>query len=138
MISAPKLVDFLVHLFRVGLAWHIGGIYPSAISAFLEPHHHHKDSSHPNITKLMCTLYLQHPPSCKYFDLWNVKCLLLESWALAPSFTNFKLPWKTATLFALVTAKHCSDLTFLCTDNQHIFLQHHAAIFIPTSGGKMD
>ena len=33
-ISAPKLADFLVHLFWVGLAWHTSGIYHSAISAF--------------------------------------------------------------------------------------------------------
>ena len=39
--------------------------------------------------------------------------------------------------FALVTAKCCSDLS-LCVDNQHLFLQHHAAIFIPLSGGKTD
>ena len=35
-ISAPKLVDFLVHFFMIGLAWHTIGIH-SAISAFLEP-----------------------------------------------------------------------------------------------------
>ena len=50
----------------------------------------------------------------------------------------FKLAWKTATLLALVTAKHFSDLTLLCIDNQHLFLHHHTAIFIPASGGKMD
>ena len=33
-ISAPKLANFLVHLFQVGLAWHTIGIYCSAISAF--------------------------------------------------------------------------------------------------------
>ena len=63
---------------------------------------------------------------------------LLESWAPSSSLTTFKLAWKTATLLALVTAKHCSDLTLLCIDNQHLFLQHHAAIFIPMSGGKTD
>ena len=46
--------------------------------------------------------------------------------------------WKTATLFVLVTAKYCSDLSLLCIDNQHLFLQHHAAISIPMSGGKTD
>ena len=52
--------------------------------------------------------------------------------------TTFKLAWKTATLLALVTMKHCSDLTLLCIDNQHLFLQHNASIFIPLSGGKTD
>ena len=33
-ISAPKLANFLLHLFQVGLAWHTIGIYHSAISAF--------------------------------------------------------------------------------------------------------
>ena len=37
------------------------------------------------------------------------------------------------TLLALVKAKYFSDL-MLYIDNQHLFLQHHAAIFIPASG----
>ena len=88
----------------------------------------------------MCHFYLQHPPSRKQFDPWDVEHLLslLESWAPASSLTAFKLAWKTATLLALVTAKHCSDLTLLCVDNQHLFLQCNAAIFIPWSGGKTD
>ena len=53
-ISAPKLADILVHLFRVGLAWHTVGIYHSAMSAFLEPHCLHKASNEPVISKLMC------------------------------------------------------------------------------------
>ena len=84
----------------------------------------------------MCHFYLQHPPSHKHFDPWDVECLLslLESWALASSLTTFKLAWKAATLLALATAKHCFDL--LCIDNKHLCLQHHAAIFISISGGK--
>ena len=84
--------------------------------------------------------YLQLPPSYKWFDPWDVECLLslLESWTPTSSLTTFKLAWKTATLIALVTAKCCSDLTLLCVDNQHLFLQHNAAIFIPMSGGKTD
>ena len=139
-ISAPKLANFLLHLFQVGLAWHTIGIYRSSISAFLEPHCIHKASNHPVISKLMHHFYLQHPPSHKQFDPWDVEHLLslLESWAPASSLTTFNLAWKTATLLALVTAKHCSDLTLLCVDKQHLFLQHHAAIFIPLSGGKTD
>ena len=99
----------------MGLAWHTIGIYRSAISAFLEPHRIHKASNHPVISKLMHHFYLQHPPSHKWFDPWDVEHLLslLESWAPASSLTTFKLAWKTATLLALVTAKRCSDLTFL-------------------------
>ena len=137
-ISAPTLANVLLHLFQVGLAWHTIGIYRSAISAFLEPHQIHKDSNHPVIMKLMCHFYLQHPPSCKHFDPWDVEHLLslLESWAPASSLSTFKLAWKTATLLELVATKHCSDLTLLCVDNQHLFLQCNAAIFIPMSGGK--
>ena len=139
-ISAPKLANFLVHLFQVGLAWHTIGIYHSAISAFLDPHHLHKTSNHPVISKLMCHFYLQHPPSHKHFDPWDDECLLslLESLAPASSLITFKLVWKTATLLSLVIAKCCSDLTLLCIDNQHLFLQHYAVIFIPMSGGKTD
>ena len=84
--------------------------------------------------------YLQHPPSCKHFDPWDVEHLLslLENLAPASSLTTFKLAWKTATILMLVTAKHCSDLTLSCIDNQHLFLQCHAASFIPMSGGKTD
>ena len=107
---------------------------------FLEPHQLHKASNHPVISKLMHHFYLQHPHSCKCFDPWDVEHLLslLESWAPASSLTTFKLAWKTATLLALVTGKHCSDLTLLCIDNKQLFLQHNAAIFIPMSGGKTD
>ena len=63
---------------------------------------------------------------------------LLEGWALASSVITFKLAWKTATVLALVTAKHYSDLTLLCIDKQHLFLQHKVAIFIPMSGRKID
>ena len=69
--------------------------------------------------------------------MWSA-CYLLESWSPASSLTTFKLAWKTATLLALVTAEHCSDLTLLCVDNQHLFLQHNAAIFVPLSGGTTD
>ena len=134
-ISAPKLANFLVHLFQVGLAWWTIGMYHSAISAFLEHRRIHKGSNHPVISKLIHQFYLQHPPSHKHFDPWDLECFisLLENWAPASSFTTFKLAWKIVTLLALVTVKCCSDLTLLCIDNQHLFLQHHAAFFIPMS-----
>ena len=95
-------------------------------------------SAVPKARWLSC--YLKCPPSCKHFDPWDVEYLLshLESWAPASSLTTFNLAWNTATLVTLVTAKHCSDLTLLCIDNQHLFLQRNAAIFIPMSGGKTD
>ena len=82
--------------------------------------------------------YLQCP-SHKCFDHWDVENLLslLESWASTSSPTTFKLALKTTTLLALVTAKHCPDLTLLFIDNQHLF-SANAAIFIPLFGGKTD
>ena len=68
----------------------------------------------------------------------NVCCLCGESWAQASCLTTFKLALKTTTLLAFVPTKHCSDIFLLCINNQHLFLQHHAAIFFPVSGGKMD
>ena len=84
--------------------------------------------------------YLQHPPSHKHFDPWDVKHLwsLLKSWALDSSLTNLELARKTATLLTHATTKHCSDLTLLFIDNQLHFLQCYAVIFIPASGGRMD
>ena len=129
-----------MHLFQVGLAWQTIGIYHSAISTFLEPHCLHKASNHPVILKLMHHFYLQHPTSHKYFDPWDAEDLLslLESWAPESSLTTIKLGWRTATLLAPVSTKCFTDLTLLCIDNQHLFLQHHAAIFIPMFGGKTD
>ena len=123
-ICAPKLANFVLHLFQVGLVWCTIDIYHSAISTFLEPHCLHMVSDHPVISKLMCLFYLQHPPSHKHFDPWDVEHLLslLESWAPASSITTLKLAWKTATLLTLVTVKHCYDLTLLYIDNQHLFL----------------
>ena len=48
-ISAPKLTNILLHLFQVGQACCIIGIYHSVISAFLEPQQLHKASNHPVI-----------------------------------------------------------------------------------------
>ena len=78
-------------------------------------------------------------PLCKHYDTWDVKCLaLLQS--LAPSFslTNSKPAWKTATLLAFLQENICSDLAVLCIDSLHLFLQHHAAIFIPAFNCKTD
>ena len=122
-ISAPKLANVLLHLFQVGLVWCTIGVYHSAIFTFLQPHWLHKASDHPVISKLMHHFYFWHL-SHKHFDSWDVEhsLSLLESWAPAFSLTSFRLAWKTATLLALVTEKHCCDLTLLCIDNQHLFL----------------
>ena len=109
---APKLTDYLVHLFMVGLVGKTIGIYHSAIS---EPHCHYKTSNHLIISKLTHQFYLQYTPSHNWFDYrlsdvcypcwlimvcqmfiilvgwsWYIICLLslLESWALASSLTN--------------------------------------------------
>ena len=139
LVCLTELANFLLHLFQVGLAWHTIGIYHSAISTFLEPHRIHKGSNHPVISKPMhhfiySILLLVNT---LIFGMWSA-CYLLESWAPTSSLTTFKLAWKTATLLVLVTAKHCSDLTLLCVDNQHPFLQCNAAIFVSLSGGKTD
>ena len=65
----------MVHLCRVGLDWHTIGVYHSVISAFLEPHHLHNASNHPVISKLTCHFYLQHPPTQKFFDPWDIEHL---------------------------------------------------------------
>ena len=129
---------YLVHLFQVGLSWHTIGIYHSAISSFLEPHHLQKACNHPVISKWMCHfIYSVFLINILILRMLNIYYLCFESWVLTSSLT-VKLAWKTATLLALVTAKHWSDLTLLCTDNQDLFLQCHAANFIPMSGGKTD
>ena len=36
-------------------------------------------------------------------------------------FSNFILPWKTITLFALVTTKHCSHIALLQIENKNLY-----------------
>ena len=59
--------------------------------------------------------YLQHAPSCKQFYPRYVKHVLslLESKSPSSYVINFKVASKKATLQGLVTAKCCSDLTYL-------------------------
>ena len=60
----------------------------------------------------------------------NMNSFIILVGGLVPaSFPNFKLAWKTATLFALVTARYCLNVSLLCSANQHLFLQCNAAIF---------
>ena len=90
----PYIIDFFTHLFRVGLTynWYLLFCY----FCFLEPHHLHKASNHPVISKLM------HHFIYSILLLVNNLILdvehllsLLESWAPASSLTTFKPPWKT-------------------------------------------
>ena len=120
-ICAPKLANFCINLLRVGLAQYTVGACHSAISAFLELHHH-KASNHPVFSKLMCKSYLQCPSSHKHVDLWDNKHSLsfLQNWAPVSSLNNFKIAWKNTTLLKLVIEK-CSYLTLLHIDNQHLF-----------------
>ena len=92
VISAPKLANFLWHLFQVGLAWHTIGIYHSAISTFLEPHCLHKASNHPVISKWCIIFIYSILLLINCFDPWDVVCLLslLEGWAPAASSNYFE------------------------------------------------
>ena len=63
---------------------------------------------------------------------------MLDSWAPPSSLSNFNLAWTTTTLLAQAAENWCSDLTLLCVDNQDLFHQHQAAIFVLASGGKTD
>ena len=82
----------LFHFFRVGLAWCTVGFYWSSISTILEPHLHHKVSNNLIISNLMYDFYLQHPPSHKWCNPWDVECLLflLGSW-LSCGLFSYKL-----------------------------------------------
>ena len=87
----------------------------------------------------MHNFYVQCPPCHKCFDPWDVDhfclCWRVGHWLLLSLHLNLL---GRLLLFEHISAKHCSDITLLCIDNQHLFLQHHAAISIPISGGKMD
>ena len=52
-ISDSKLASYFLHLFRIVLVWYTVGIYYSVISAFIEPHCHHKASVHLSISTLI-------------------------------------------------------------------------------------
>ena len=78
-ISAPKLAG-LFGAFRVGLAWHTIGMYHSAISAFLVPHHLHKASNHPVTSQLMCHYIYSILLLINVLILvmWNICCLFCQ------------------------------------------------------------
>ena len=103
------------------MAWYTIGIYyHSAISAFSEPHHHHKASNHPILSKLMHHFYLRIHLNIS--GLIHEHLLsLLESWTPGSSLTNFKLVWKMAIILALVTAKCFSVITLLCMISSPLF-----------------
>ena len=79
----------------------------------LEYHHHHKASVHHIISKLIHHL-ITAPPLHKQFDPWDVKC---NSHCYSKMFF--------------------SDLALSCIANQHFFLQHDVAVYIPASSCKM-
>ena len=113
---------FLAHLFRDGLAWYTIGIYNSATSAFWK----HIIMVRQQIVLLLLIQYITL--ICSTLLLGNILIPgMLNDYhhcgrvGLASSFTILKLVWKTTTPLALVIAKHCSDLTLLHFDNQHLF-----------------
>ena len=112
-LVCSKLAEFLAHLFRVGLVWYTIGICHSAISVFLELHHHCRTSNYLSMSKLMFHFYLHCPP------LHNFLLPLLDIWASAFSLTNFKLAWNMALIISTF---------FLCK----------AVIFIQASGVRID
>ena len=63
--SAPKLPEFLPHLFWVGLAWDTVGVTILLSQSFLDPYHHQKASTHAIMSKFLCHFYLWHLPSDK-------------------------------------------------------------------------
>ena len=90
----------------------------------LEPHYHHKASSHLIISKLMHHFFIYSIPlhiRSLICEMLNVYYPFLESLALASSCSSFKLVCKMATILALVTANTLFWLSLLCTDNQHLF-----------------
>ena len=122
-ISVLKLATF--SLTYLGLDWHsVPLVFIILLFLLFYNHIFLWDFESSNHFKLMHRFYLQcPPPSCKWFDSWDVDHLLslLVNYALAFSISTFKLAWKIATLSACVTAKHCSDLALLHIDNQHLF-----------------
>ena len=122
----------------MGLAWHTIGIYHSAISAFLEPYQIHKASNHPVISKLMHHFNYSILLPVNGFILGMLSICYLFWKVGHPLHLLLPLSWLERLLlfWHLFTAKRCSDLTLLCVDTQHLFLQHNAAIFIPQSSGK--
>ena len=89
-VCHTKLTALLVHLFKVGVAWHTIGIYHSAISAVLEPQHHHKASNHPIISKVMHPFYLQCLP---FLSLFNQYLFLQYNAAIFIPASGGKMDW---------------------------------------------
>ena len=91
---------------------------------------------------------MEMPSHCGVIIMFDIKDMTLESinesifcltyiLNMAPS--ALQTVYEIATLACAFSYSVVgSDLTLLCIDNQHLFLQHNAAIFIPLSGGTTD
>ena len=83
----------------------------------------------------MYTFYLQYLPTHKYFDPWDVECLLslLGSWAAASFLLTLNMYGKLLLFWYLVWIYILIQLVYELMNT--IFLKH-TAMFIPLSGDK--
>ena len=112
-MSSLPINELIFWFINLGFAWHgVPLVFIILLFLlFLEPNYLHKASNHPVISKLKHNFYLQHPPSHKHFDPWDVECFSVFGGELGTGFFSHYLLGETATLLALVTTNHCSDLT---------------------------
>ena len=70
--------------------------------------------------------------------IWSIYCLCNRAGCQPLHLLNFKLAWEYATLVILVQCKYSSNFILLQIDNQNLFLNENATIFVAVSGVKTD
>ena len=70
------VLDFLVELFEMGLAYRTIGCHRSVISAYHEPIDGSPVGKHPRVSSLITEIFNKRPPSTKYTFVWDVEVVL--------------------------------------------------------------
>ena len=113
--SLTIVLDFLGHLYNLGLVYRTINIARSTLSATPKPIDGFQIGTHPLVCRLMKGIYNRMPPVKKLVPTWSVKLVLdlLKSWSPATKLDMKCLTLKTVMLLALSTGKCCDSLSMV-------------------------
>ena len=138
-ITVMMGMDYLTHLYDLGLQWNTIGIHRSAISQTLPPG---PDGvafgDDANVRRLMRAIFLSRPPARRVFPIWNPDDVfsLFSQWTRPLPLRDVLL--QTAFLVAMASCRRLSELASLRVDSGHMTILGHAVRFIPSALSKTD
>lgn len=116
--ASPALgeaLNFLSHLYEIGLKWRTIGGYRSMLSMTLPMYDGVPFGEHPLSSRLVKGVFNKRPPIKELFPSWSVKLVLdkLESWSAAKYLDLKDLTFKTIFLLAVCSAKRMDSISLL-------------------------